>query len=91
MRCFGKFTNDRLCDLCLAMNNQEYLGCKEVKENKVSQEGKLRDIRSRCIYRTNCWDEYTPFYGCNKEGNGHGRFAKECNVTMECPGQYKEE
>jgi hypothetical protein len=84
MRCYEQFKNDRTCDMCEVVNNDIFTKCKSKYENKILLNQKLLKIESECPYKTECWDEYSPFTGCNKHGHGYGRFADYCKVTLEC-------
>lgn len=84
MRCFNNFQDDRTCDICESTQVDKFLKCKENTKNRIATTEKLYEIKSNCPHKTDCYDEYTPFDGCNKNGKGLGRFAEECNVTLEC-------
>lgn len=86
MRCKGKFINDRTCDLCKISCAQEYFDCTAEYQSKVDAERRLKDIAATCGYKTRCYDEYTPFDGCSKNGNGYGRNADECRPSEKCLG-----
>ncbi len=84
MRCFGKFLNDRQCDLCSAVDIQCYNSCKILRQEALDKQNLLLSIKSSCVYRKTCYDEYTPFDGCTKGYTGSGRFTPDCNPTLEC-------
>jgi len=89
MRCYGDFKDDRICDLCKGSDILRYNNCiNKVKEVRELY-NKLQDIKEKCKYKTNCWDEYTPFDGCNKDGKGYGRFADDCKPSLNCKQYYK--
>lgn len=54
------------------------------RETVADRRRELAKIASRCVYRLESYDECAHFYACNKNGNGYGRFADECKVTMDC-------
>lgn len=87
MQCFNDFKGDRICELCERANRYEFDKCKNKYDEKAELRHKLCEIELKCPYKTDCWDECTPFVGCDKNGNGHGRFADDCIVTLEC-GNY---
>lgn len=89
MRCKNKFENDRVCDMCKIVNNNEYIECLEATNKRVEMRSRLMEIRRKCSYKTVCWDEYIAFDGCNKNGKGYGRNAEECNVCLECENIIK--
>jgi hypothetical protein len=85
MSCFGKFKeSDRICQLCLMTNIKCSYECRNITKDKHDKAEELQRIKRSCPYRTQCYDEYEPFDGCSKNGNGRGRFADDCIVTMEC-------
>ena len=86
MQCKGKFANDRTCDLCKIVDMSMYVECTAEHQSKVDAKRRLQDFQARCGYKTRCYDEYTPFDGCSKNGNGIGRFADECNPSEKCLG-----
>lgn len=84
MRCFGKFEDDRMCDLCKIVNQYEYNKCKGNKKIELDLDKKLKEIEDNCPYRESCWDERDHFYGCTKKSPYCGRFTEECSVSLEC-------
>lgn len=84
MRCFSNYKDDRICDLCDRTNHNCFVNCLNTYKNNVEHEEKLRKIKNSCQHKTLYYDEYTPFDGCNKKGNGHGRNADDCNPSLEC-------
>jgi len=84
MRCFGKYQNDRTCDMCSLLNEPEYTQCKQKHDDETALRNRLENIRIRCPYRKTCYDEYDPFDACNKNGDAFGRFAPDCKATLEC-------
>lgn len=84
MRCFGQNLNNNLCDMCKRIDAKYFNDCVTTNISEISLCRRLREIAENCKFRMNCWDEYTPFYGCHKDGNGYGRSAKSCSATLEC-------
>lgn len=89
MRCYGKFQNDRTCDMCSLLNEAEFLQCKQKHDEEIELKNKLENIKFKCPYRTTCYDEYDPFDACNINGDAYGRFAPDCKVTLECAKHIK--
>jgi hypothetical protein len=83
MQCWGNPSDDRICDLCKATNLGEYLGCHQKYDDERKKYNRQQQIMSECLYCKQCWDEYTPFDGCTKDGGG-GRFTPNCIPTEEC-------
>lgn len=84
MRCNGDFIDDRVCDMCSLVNNYKYITCKQEYEEKEALKRKLEEIKQKCPYKKQCLDEYEWFDACNKNGDAYGRFAPDCNVTLDC-------
>ena len=84
MQCFGKYKDDRVCDLCSISNKDIFEQCKNKHDEDVVLRRKLLEIRIKCRYKNTAWDEYDKFDSCNKNNNGNGRFADGCNPTLEC-------
>lgn len=89
MKCFGKYNNDKTCWLCEVTNNKEFSDCFKIVQDETDLRSKLYNIKSKCPHRNTCYDEYDKFYGCNKDGNGYGRHAKQCDATLECEKYLK--
>lgn len=84
MKCYDNYKGDRICGLCEVSNNVTFKKCKDSYDKSVGLREALLQIKRECHYRINCYDEYTSFDGCNKYSNELGRFARECEVTLEC-------
>lgn len=84
MRCFGWFNDNELCDMCREVLTRKYDKCKQTYKDKINKQKELDEIRDSCIYCIGEFDEYTPFYACNKRGMGYGSHADRCRPTLEC-------
>lgn len=84
MNCKGKFSNDRICELCKATNKTEYNECTKEYWDKINTQRELDEIKGKCPYRKTAYDEYIEFDACNLNGNGYGRHADSCICKLEC-------
>ncbi|XZN14440.1 hypothetical protein ACSW9O_15345 (plasmid) [Clostridium perfringens] len=80
MRCYGKYKDDRICDLCKETNGETYSGCLEktndIKKTKINLS--LGDMPYKCPYRQECYDDWQKYWACKK------RDYDSCKLTEEC-------
>jgi hypothetical protein len=82
MNCYGKdfHKNSIECQLCKRINDGTYEKCRDAKELRNT----LEEIKYSCRHFNIAYDDYWPIHACDKNGNGHGRNADDCEPTLEC-------
>ncbi|BAE47739.1 hypothetical protein G8S49_06575 [Clostridium botulinum C] len=86
MKCFGEYSDDRVCGLCSICNKEEFNKCKNEYDEKMELNNKLNNIQANCPHRREGWDEYQRYDKCDIKPCQDD----ECYVTLTCK-QYLEE
>ena len=87
MQCKDNYQGDRTCDMYKLVSPHLHAECKDTTESKLREirikKELFERIRNGCPYRKVCWDEYTRFMGCVKDGD-IGRHTPTCKPELEC-------
>lgn len=92
MDCITNYNSkDRICQLCSRTNVVDFKRCELLTAQKIQEQkdynAEIRFIINTCPHREeNCWEEYTQFTGCKKNG-WQGKYTPSCQPTLDC-GRY---
>lgn len=84
MKCFGNPTKERVCYLCEKVDSKYYKKCVDEKRRMSDLYRRLSRIAEKCKHREQLWDEYTPYWGCSKDGPLHLRDSRCCSPSIDC-------
>ncbi len=78
MRCYGKYKDDRICDLCKEVNHDTCNRCVERTSNKKEKNLRLKRIMYNCPYYTESYDDYYQYDACKRKNYDCCEPSEEC-------------
>lgn len=78
-----------MCSYCNYIDTKDIIekhekSCKR-NPDVIAAENRKQWIMRHCKYHKTAFDDgYYEFDSCNKNGNGYGRFADDCNPCEDC-------
>lgn len=84
MRCFGKFYDNNICDLCERIDGRYYSQCKAKVREEIEKTTKLMNIMKQCPYAYDGYYDRDSFIACSLGGKKYLSQIRKCEVKLEC-------
>lgn len=89
MKCFGFPTTEKVCELCLAVNTDTSMRCRQKRLDDDAYYKRMSEIKSKCEFVVTRYDDCYEYTTCNRHGTAYDRNAPYCEPCEDCNVQEK--